>query len=128
DLQLGVFYHWRKASPQGSDAPAGNPLGGAGNLGATGDVDMKTVNIFALRDSENIRLGVEAAFQSGHSGVLTASGDNVAWGGFGVAGEASYRAEQSKWRWSLKSGIASGDDPATPAKFEGFIFDRNYQV
>ncbi len=128
DLQLGVFYHWRKASAQGSDAPAGNPLGGAGNQGAIGDVDMRTVNIFALRDSENIRLGLEAAFQSGHSGVLTASGDNVALGGFGVATEVSYRPEQSKWRWGLKAGTASGDDPGTPAKFEGFIFDRNYDI
>lgn len=128
DLELGVFYQMRKASSQGSNTPGGTPLGGATNAGPIADVDNRTVSVYALRNSDNLRLGLEAAFQSGESGVQTASGDNVAWGGFGVAAEVEYRAQDSKWRWGLKAGTATGDDPSTDAKFEGFIFDRNYDV
>lgn len=128
DLELGVFYQWRKSNNQGSDTPGGTPLGGATNAGPIAKVDNRTVSVYALRNSENLRLGLEAAFQSGETGVQTAGGDNVAFGGFGVAGEFEYRPQDSKWRWGLKAGSASGDDPGTDAKFEGFIFDRNYQV
>lgn len=128
DIELGVFYQMRKASGQGSDTPTGTPLGGASASASKSDVDTRTVSIYALRNSENFRIGLEAAFQSGESGVQLNSGDNVAWGGFGVAGEVEYRAQDSKWRWGLKAGTASGDDPGTDAKFEGFIFDRNYDV
>jgi hypothetical protein len=134
DLELGVFYQMRRGGDQASDAPspagtdpAGSVLGGAGATN-TGSIDMKQVSLYALRDSANLRLGVEATFQSGESGVVTTGGDNVAWGGFGIAGELDYRPEASAWKWSLKAGTASGDDPATDAKFEGFIFDRNYDV
>ncbi len=126
DLEMGVFYWMRKASNQGSDAPTSAPLGGPGAT-ATGDVDMRTVSLYALRNSDNFRLGMEAAFQSGETGVIS-GGDNVALGGLGIAGELEYRATDSKWKWSLKAGTASGDDPSTTAKFEGFIFDRNYDV
>ena len=129
DLELGVFYHIRRASSQGSDAP----IGGAANeadLGdnLNGDVNAKTISVYALRDSETLRLGLEASFQSGDTGVKTAAGDNVTWGGFGIAGELELRPQGSKWMWGLKAGTATGDDPATDAKFEGFFFDRNYDV
>jgi hypothetical protein len=127
DLELGAFYWLRKASAQGSDAPAGAPLGGAGAT-ATSDVDMKTVSLYALRNGDRLRLGMEAAFQSGETGVINPSGDNVALGGFGLAAEFSYQGADSKTRWGLKAGTASGDDPSSTAKFEGFIFDRNYDV
>ncbi|MGE4133615.1 MAG: hypothetical protein AB7F86_18405 [Bdellovibrionales bacterium] len=127
DIQLGVFYQLRKGGTQGSDAPAADPLGGTGAT-AAGSTDMKTVSVFALRDSDTIRLGAEAAFQSGESGVHTTGGDNVAFGGFGVAGEFEYKPRESNWAWALRAGHASGDDPNTDAKFEGYIFDRNYDV
>jgi len=128
DLELGVFYWLRKAGAQGSNAPAGaSPaLGGAGST-ATLEVDMKTVSIYALKDTDKLRLGLEAAFQSGETGVMTGQ-DNVALGGTAVAAELEYRAQDSKWKWSLKAGYASGDDPSTVAKYEGYMFDRNYDV
>jgi hypothetical protein len=110
-----------------SPGGAGTVLGGAGSTPST-PIDLKTVNIYALRDSENIRLGVEASFQSGDSGVATASGEKVTMGGYGLAGELEWRPEASNWKWGVKAGTASGDDPTTDAKFEGFIFDRNYDV
>ncbi|NJL24430.1 MAG: hypothetical protein HC902_04185 [Calothrix sp. SM1_5_4] len=139
DLELGVFYQVRSGGDQGSDAPTGissgqnagadlsDVLGGTGVGGGKGKVNMKTVNLYALKDTETFRAGLEASFQSGETGVLTGS-DNVALGGFGIAAEFAYRPADSRWNWGLKAGTATGDDPGTPAKFEGYIFDRNYDV
>lgn len=131
DTEMGVFYQIRKGGNSSGDAPltatTGSVLGGAG-ANNNGEVDTRTVNIYALRDTPRFRLGLEAAFQSGNSGVLTSANEKVTWGGFGVAGEFEYRPEESKLKYALKAGMASGDDPATTAKFEGFVFDRNYDV
>ncbi len=136
DLELGVFYQLRKGGDQGSDAVIptgtavagdGSVLGGAGATNATG-VNSKTVNLYALKDTARFRLGMEASFMSGEVGVLTAGNEKVTWSGFGLAGEFEYRPEASKWKWGLKAGSASGDDPLSDTKFEGFTFNRNYDV
>lgn len=130
DLELGAFYHIRKSSDQGSDAPiSANPgeyMGGAGATTSAG-ISSKQINLYALRNSQNLRLGLEASFLSGETGVRTAGGANVTYDSFGVAFELEYRPE-SRWVWGLNAGMASGDDPTTDDKFEGFIFDRNYDV
>jgi len=132
DLEMGVFYQVRKGGDQGSDAPAkatnaGDVLGGAGPI-TRGKVNIKTINVYALRDSPNLRLGIEASFLRGETGVVLASGDNVTFDAFAVVGEAEYRPDASKWKWGLKTGIASGDDPQTDEKFESYMLDRNYDV
>ncbi len=126
DIQMGAFYQVRKGGESASDAPLGSIGSGAGTH--TTSVNSKTVNVFALRDSQNIRLGLEAAFQSGETGVVNPNGEKVTWGGFGIVGEVEYRPEGSNWNWMLKAGTASGGDPATADKYEGYIFDRNYDV
>lgn len=131
DIEMGVFYQMRKGGDQASDvAPSTAVAGDIGGAGArnTGEIDGRFVNVYALRDSERFRAGLEATFQSGETGVLTTTGEKVTWGGFGVATELEYRPEASSWVWGLKAGTASGDDPTTDAKFEGFVFDRNYDV
>jgi hypothetical protein len=133
DLALGVFFLDRHSGDQGSDTPINqgppsDPLvGGTGATNTTG-MNTKIVNIYALKDTENFRIGLEASFMSGEAGVVTSSGDKVTWGGFGLAFETSYRPDGSNWKWGLKSGFASGDDPSSNAKFEGFAFNRNYDV
>jgi hypothetical protein len=129
EIELGVLYWLRKAGQQGSDAPSSTSVGGAGATN-TGEVDMKTVSVYFKRGSERFNGGLEAAFQSGETGIMTTGSEpsNVSLGGVGVAAELEYRGQDSKTKWSLKSGFASGDDPSTTAKFEGFIFDRNYDV
>lgn len=126
DLQLGVYYQVRKGSDQGSDAPIPT-IGGAGATHGTG-INSKFLNLFALKDTEKMRSGVEVSFQSGENGVLLPSGDKSTWGGFGVAAEFEWRPTDKKWKLGAFAGMASGDDPQTNAKFEGFIFDRNYDV
>lgn len=132
DLEMGVFYQLRHGGDQGSDAPiqaggTGAVLGGTGATNKTG-INSKTVNLYVLKDTERFRAGMEASFMSGEAGVVTSGGDKVEWGGFGIAAEAEYRPESSKWKWGLKAGSASGDDPTSNAKFEGYTFNRNYDV
>lgn len=144
DLQMGLFYLWRKGGDQAADAPvgvgtgAGQTIGGPGATNAqstctsgvscASPINSKTVNLYVLRESEHLHLGMEASFMSGESGVINAGNDKVTWGGFGIVGELEYRPEASRWKWNLKAGSASGDDPASTAKYEGFSFNRNYDV
>lgn len=132
DIEMGVFYQDRVGGDQASDAPAagtnaGDVLGGIGST-RNSNINMKIASVYALRDNERFRAGIEATFESGETGVVTAGGDKVELGGFGIATEFEYRPMDSKWKWGLKAGVATGDDPTTDAKFEGFIFNRNYDV
>jgi hypothetical protein len=47
---------------------------------------------------------------------------------YGIAGELGYAKENASWDAALRLGFASGDDPGTTDSFEGFAFDRNYDV
>lgn len=133
DIEMGVFYQLRHSGDQGSDAPTavgtdpGMTLGGP-SATHSGGINTKTLNVYALRDTEHFRAGFEASFMSGESGVATSSNDKVEWGGFGIATELEYRPQDSRWKWGLRAGSASGDDPSTNAKYEGFTFNRNYDV
>jgi hypothetical protein len=138
DLELGILYHIRKAGNQGSDAPLVAKTGDASNptepliggTGATvdGGVNMQSFNVYALKDTPAMRLGVEVAFQSGQTGVRTAQGAKVALGGYGIALEYEWRPVELNWKMGIKAGFATGDDPTTDGKYEGFSFNRNYDV
>lgn len=131
DLEMGVFYQARKAGDQGNDTPNGTTTGGViGGAGALTNRRQSTtaLSLYALKDTERMRLGVEASFLDGDTGVTTATGEKVGLSGFGLAAEFEYRPEQSPWKMGLKAGMASGDDPTSDGEFEGFIFDRNYDV
>lgn len=133
NMEVGLFYKIRSGGHGSADGPLGTAgseiLGGPGAT-QTGKVNLKTATLYAIKDTERYRIGVEASFQSGDTGVVTSggNGDNVQWDAFGIATEFEYRPEASPWKWSLKAGTASGDDPSTPAKFEGYLFNRNYNV
>lgn len=136
DIEAGVFYQQRSGGDQAHDAPAGqgaDPNGtvlGDPTAKNSGKANMKTISLYALKDTERYRFGAEASFQSGETGVVTnnGNGDNVTLGGFGIAAEFELRPEGSNWKWGVKAGTATGDDPTTTAKFEGFLFNRNYDV
>lgn len=131
DISMGVMYQVRTSSAGDGPvalAPTDPPLIGGTNATNAAPVNMSWVNIYALKDTERFRVGLEASFQSGKTGVVTASDDKVSLEGFGVAGEFEYRPDQSRWKYGLKAGIATGDDPGTDNKYEGYIFSRNYDV
>lgn len=126
DLEMGVFYRVRKSSDAGSDAGSVTLIGGAGATNS--ESNFNELSIYALRDTERFRLGVEGSFLSGKVGARTTGLDDVTLNGFGVAGEVEYRPETGRWIYGAKLGTATGDDPDSDSRFEGFVFDRNYEV
>lgn len=143
DIEMGVIYHIRHASNQGSDAPMntsydtnGNPTGAPILGGPTPNnlsgVNIQRLNVFALKDSPRWRLGAEVGYQQGETGIRSDanpnSGTRVTLSGLGIAGELEWRPEESDWKFGLKAGYASGSDPANSNDFGGFIFNRNYDV
>jgi len=85
-------------------------------------------NTFLLgRTWETFNFKLEAAFEKGNTGYQRTTGEEIELDGYGIAAEFNYKNPQSKWGHSLWMGAASGDNPGS-AKFEGFQFDRNYDV
>lgn len=127
DLALGVMVEWRVATNSGTDTPTGaTGIGGAGST-VTNSYKHQLSNVFVTQRAGDFKIGVEGGFQNGKTGVRGA-GPEVDINGFGVAAEIGYKKPDSKWDWMLKAGVASGDDPGTANKYEGYVFDRNYDV
>jgi hypothetical protein len=123
-LSMGAFYEARIGTRAGgNDAPTATYGGGTVTDGWEG----KQLNLFVARQFDNIDFGMEAGFQSGSTGV-TSGGSVMSLQGFGIASELKWKSEGSKWKGNLRAGVATGDDPSTADKFEGYIFDRNYDV
>jgi hypothetical protein len=126
-LSMGVFYEARVAAggaSGGNDAPAS--MSGAGTT--TDGWEGKQLNLFVSRRfDDSLGFGMEAGFQSGSTG-LNQGGAIMSLQGFGIATELKWTPSNSKWSGLLKAGVATGDDPTTTDKFEGYIFDRNYDV
>jgi hypothetical protein len=131
DVELGVMYHLKNSNDQGSDVPLQDPDGNS-ILGGPGagysSVNIQTINIYALKDRPEFRLGGEFSFQNGQIGAMSNTGDHVGINSFGIALELEYRPLESNWKYGIKAGYATGDDPATQGTYEGYIFNRNYDV
>lgn len=99
-----------------------------GGAGATADGDMKIqrTNFVLARGFDSFEFRLEAGFESGATGVRKGTSD-VELSGYGIATEFLLPRKESKWEWSLKAGMATGnDDSATD--FGGYSFNRNYDV
>ena len=130
DMEMGLFWQIRKSGDQGSDGPLkSNTVTNYWGAGAsTGSIDSENINIYAKKDTETWMLGVEAGFQKDEIGIIDGNGQKVNQSGFGLALEAAYRPSEGNSEFGLMAGVASGDDRSTSNDFEGFIFDRNYDV
>lgn len=130
-IELGAMYHLRQTGDQGSDGPmtdaSGNQILGAAG-GALTSASIQNINLYALKDTPVWHLGAEFGLQSGKAGILNANDDHVTLSGFGLALEAEYHPDDSRWKWGLKTGYATGDDPSSTGNYEGYIFNRNYDV
>ncbi len=128
DLSIGVLYEVRTAPPDGNDWPAG-ALSDSGTSGfGVNGFETNQISVFARRQLGNMKVGVEAGFTDGDTGALDAANREISLNGYGVALELDWVPEDSKWSFGFRGGVASGDDPNTEDVFEGFIFDRNYNV
>ncbi|MCX7978274.1 MAG: hypothetical protein N2578_04665, partial [Bdellovibrionaceae bacterium] len=83
-------------------------------------------HLFFGRAWDRFAFRLEGGSVNGSTGVLR-SGQDVRQNGYGFALELEFPNPVSKWEFSTKAGIASGDDPATN-DYEGFNFSRNYDV
>lgn len=121
---IGIFHKSRSSSLESNDAPD-TALGGSGIVGSW---KTQHVNLYFSRGFEPVKIKLEAGFESGTTGISKTAGssDEVSLGGYGIALELDF-ASESKWHWSMKAGMASGDNPTTN-NYEGFHFDRNYNL
>jgi hypothetical protein len=130
----GVFYRVRTAVGHGNDAPVSatddSAIGGAGAT-AVGGQKLTQWSLFGTQKFADFKLGLEANIVSGQAGVQTSAANgsaSVNLNAFSIAAELNWQPKNSKLDGVLKAGIASGDDPSTADKYEGFIFSRNYDV
>jgi hypothetical protein len=121
---LGFMQESRKGPQDENDIAAHLP--GSGYV-QSGDFSIQTTNFVFGRGFDSFGFKFEAAFQTGSAGVQNADGEDASISGYGLAAELYFPRPESKWNWSAKFGMASGDDPDT-ADLEAFAFDRNYDV
>lgn len=92
----------------------------------SGGVDVQTSSFMFSRGFDAFEFKIEAGFQTGKTGLVNAT-SSVDISSYGIATEFYFPRPESKWNYSMKLGMASGDDPTTNT-WEGFAFDRNYDV
>jgi hypothetical protein len=129
DLALGVFAQIRVANSYGDDSPAGpNAIGGPTAV-RKDSFKNQSINFFAKQKTNDFSIGAEAGIQTGTTGTaISGTGGDVSINTYGIAAELGYAPKSSSWSHLLKVGAASGDDPGTNDIYEGFTFNRNYQV
>jgi hypothetical protein len=125
---IGIMHQTRKASMGVNDSPIPASGTGATNTAAAAEYNVQTINFVLGREWESFSFKLEAAFNSGSLGQKTALGEDVKTNGYGVVADLNFPRKESKFGWNLKLGMATGDDPTTANTYEGFQFDRNYDV
>ncbi len=128
ELSLGLFYETRISYLDSHDPPtSGSALGGANSVKGIESFNAQILSLFVAKRSTIFGFSMEAAFTTGRTGVATQSGSSVDFKGTGVATE-TYWKPSGNWNFKLVAGMASGDNPNTDESFEGFLFNRNYNI
>ncbi len=126
----GVLYRIRTALGHGNDSPVSKDNNTIGGPKASVQTSMKLTQwtLYGAQRFADFHLGLEANLLTGQTGVVTESGSQVSMNAFAIAAELRWKPRDSRLTGLLKMGLASGDDPGTQDKYEGFIFNRNYDV
>ena len=126
--EAGVVQQSRKSSLESNDAlSATNPLPVAGASVASA-WNTKTVNLYLGRSWTSFKFKFEASFLTGETGLLVGT-DSLRVNAYAIAAEMLFPAlEGEKWEFGGKLGMASGDNPNTTGIYEGYQFDKNYDV
>lgn len=130
ELSLGFLYDLRVVEGTGNDTPNTPGFWGSG-FASTGNSFKNQMMSFYLSQKANSRLraSVEADLLSGDTGLINSAGNNVGLNAFGIAAEFAYvPPPESNWSGVFKLGMATGDDPGTQDTYEGYQFNRNYDV
>lgn len=125
---FGLFYRTRTSSLTSNDAfnvydATVNPA--YTNTTAASGWSTNHTNITLMRGWESFKFRMEAGFDSGTTGINTAANNEIKINGYGIAVELEF--PKTDWKWLVKAGMASGDNPTTD-NYEGYSFDRNYDV
>lgn len=133
EFEAGAYYQIRKASAAANNIAVQATAGdvGFGTPGSANDRELETkdFNLYMKRERKNYSFGFEGAFHKGALGVTDGdTGAGITRDAFAFAGEYEYHPMDSTYAIGAKVGMATGDDPATKGDFEGFWFDRNYDV
>jgi hypothetical protein len=94
---------------------------------ATGRYKLDRTSFFLARQWETFGFKIEGDFEKSKTGVSVNGDNEVEINGYGIAAELKYKATDSKVTYGLNLGVASGDNPSS-TRYEGFQFDRNYDV
>ena len=126
--EAGVVQQSRKSSYESNDAlSATNPLPIAG-ASLNSAWSTKTVNLYLGRTWETFKFKLEASFLTGETGLLIGT-ETLRVNSYAIAAEMLFPAlDGEKWEYGAKLGIASGDNPNTVGVYEGYQFDKNYDV
>lgn len=136
ELALGFIWQSRRStsnansndSPNSAVAGIVDPIfGGAGSTQFS-NYEVDFYNFFVSQWVDSVKISFELGFADGNTGIRTAGGKEVDHNAFGAAIELDYKPKSSAWDLELDLGYASGDDPATEGTYEGYLFDRNYDV
>jgi hypothetical protein len=120
--EAGVVQQIRKSSFESNDAS-----GAVSGSTVVSAWSTKTINLYLGRSWESFKFKMEASFLTGETGLMVA-GENINVNAYAVAAELMFPAlNEAKWDYGLKLGYASGDNPTTTV-YEGYQFDRNYDV
>jgi len=122
---IGFLEEIRQSSGTSNDLDA-TAFGADPNAGRTG-ISMQSTNFVLGRGFDNFGFKLEAGFQSGNTGLVDVNGNNIKFGGYGVAVELYFPHPESKWDWTLKFGMASGENPNSTT-YGAYQFNRNYDV
>lgn len=124
---IGIFQENIRGAQSVLDYTPGQiaAYGGVGAT-ATSDLSIQKTNFVLGRGFDSFGFKVEAGFQSGETGISNGTED-ISVNGYGIAAEFYIPKSESKWDWSLKAGMATGDDAAS-TEFGAFAFNKNYDV
>lgn len=126
---LGLWHQTRKAGESSNDSIPANAATAKlpGGSTVTGPLSTQNVNFNFGKTWNEFSLAIEAGFATGETGVSNAANEEIKMNGYGLLLEADYKPSESSLSYKLKAGMASGDDPTTK-DYEGFQFNRNYDV
>ena len=124
DLNVGLLYTNKSSVDRGRGLIPGEER----RPGRGKQIGGNQFNLFVEKHTGQFEVGVEAAFLNGN--MEEGQPGNVRpveLGGFGIAGEIGWKPG-GRFEFFTDLGYATGDDLGTPGKYEGFLFDKNYDV
>ncbi|MFK8136957.1 MAG: hypothetical protein AB8E15_01235 [Bdellovibrionales bacterium] len=109
-----------------SDDSVATDFTGTTGSSISGSYSMENKLLYFSRAYGDWDLALEFAQQDGDTGIFVGA-QEISMSGTGLAIEAGYKLSPNL-KFEGRFGYASGDDINTTDKYEGFQFDRNYDV